>query len=294
MINVLITGGTGLVGKALVELLNSKGYNVAVLSRSKKINGIQSFYWDYEKGVLEDEAIEFADVIIHLAGENISNKRWTKKQKQKIVDSRVKTTNLLYDKIKTAKSKPRIFISASAIGYYGTFTSDKIFKEDDGAGNDFLAKTVVEWERSVNKISELNLRVVILRTGVVFSEKGGALPKILKPIKLGFGAAIGNGKQYIPWIDVNDLAQMYLFAIENEKMNSIYNAVTPFHITNYELTKKLAKKLNRSFFMPNIPAFIMKLIFGEMASILLYGSQVSSEKIEKEGFGFKNISILKN
>ncbi|MCF8298466.1 MAG: TIGR01777 family oxidoreductase [Saprospiraceae bacterium] len=289
--NVLITGGSGLIGSELSKLLLNNNYNFAILSRSPKMNDKKSYYWNYEKGILDEEAIEFADVIIHLAGENISTKRWTKSQKQKIIDSRVNTTNLLFEKIKNASKKPKAFISASAIGYYGTFTSDEIFDEESKAGNDFLAETVVKWEESVEQIKSLGLRVVKLRTGVVFSKKGGAMPKMMKPVKMGFGSAIGSGKQYVPWIEISDLARLYLYAIENEEMNTVYNAVSPNHITNYELMKAIAVSLKKPFFMPKIPSIFMKLAFGEMASILLEGSRVSSEKIQKAGFDFKVKSI---
>ncbi len=290
--NVLITGGSGLIGSELSKLLLNNNYNDAILSRRPKLNDKKSYYWNFEKGILDEEAIEFADVIIHLAGENISTKRWTKSQKQKIIDSRVKTTNLLFEKIKTAKKKPEAFISASAIGFYGTVTSDEIFIEESKAGNDFLAETVAKWEESVEQIKSLGLRVVKLRTGVVFSKNGGALPKMMKPIKMGLGSAIGSGKQYVPWVEISDLARLYLFAIENKEMNNAYNAVSPNHITNNELMKSLAVSLKKPFFMPKIPSVFMKLAFGEMSSILLEGSRVSSNKIQEVGFEFKYKSIL--
>ncbi|MFC2111614.1 TIGR01777 family oxidoreductase, partial [Bacteroidota bacterium] len=217
--------------------------------------------------------------------------RWTKSQKKKIIDSRVKSCNLLFEKIKNSKKKPDVFISASAIGFYGSFTSDDIFDEESQSGNDFLAETVVKWEESVEQIKSLGIRVVKLRTGVVFSKNGGALPKMMKPITMGFGSAIGSGKQYVPWIEIRDLARMYLLVIENPEMNTVYNAVSPNHIINYDLTKTLAKSLNKAFFMPRIPSIFMKLAFGEMSSILLEGSRVSSNKIQEAGFEFKFKSI---
>ncbi len=289
--NVLITGGTGLIGSELSKSLLNNKYNVAILSRRKKANDIKSYYWNYENNILDEKAIEFADIIIHLAGENISSKRWSDKQKQKINDSRIETTNLLFRKIKNSKKKPQTFISASAIGYYGTYTSDEIFTENSKAGNDFLAKTVVRWEDSVDKIESLGLRVVKLRTGVVFSKNGGALPKMIKPIKMGLGSAIGTGKQYVPWIEISDLVRLFLFVLENQIPESVFNAVSPNHITNHELMKSLAKSLNKAFFLPKIPSFIMKLTFGEMSSILLEGSRVSSDKIQEAGFEFKYKSI---
>jgi len=223
--NILITGGTGLVGAAISDLLISKGYQVTILSRQKEVEGIKSFYWDYEKEILDVEAIEFADVIIHLAGENISSKRWTSKQKKRIIDSRVKTTELLYSAVQKATKKPVKIISASAIGYYGTFTSETIFKEEDASGNDFLAQTVEKWEAAVDQFKTLDIPVVKLRLGVVMSKQGGALKEMIKPLKSGFASFLGNGNQYIPWIVIEDLARMFLFVIEQENESAVYNAV---------------------------------------------------------------------
>ena len=296
--NILITGGTGLVGKALIHHLEQAGYHVAVLSRQKNLDGLKSFYWDYQSMELEEAAIDFADVIIHLSGENISNKPWSKDQKQFIVDSRVKTTDLLFQSIEKKAKKLEAFISASAIGYYGTYTSEKIFREEDGAGNDFLAETVVKWEASVQQFAKLNIPTAILRLGVVMTDKGGALPKMLKPVKLGLGAALGTGKQWIPWIELNDLARLFYFVLRKTLTDKtpqevlIYNAVTPNYISNAHLMRALAKAKKKPFFMPAVPAFLFKLIYGEMSSILLEGSRVSSEKILKEGFEFKTTEIV--
>ncbi|MDA3906550.1 MAG: TIGR01777 family oxidoreductase [Bacteroidales bacterium] len=290
--NILITGGTGLVGTAIKDLLISKGYNVGILSRQKKISGIKSFNWDYEKEILDAEAIEFADVIIHLAGENISSKRWTAKQKKRIIDSRVKTTELLYSAVQKSDKKPSKIISASAIGYYGSQTNDHIFTEEDGPGNDFLARTVVEWENAVDKFSGLGIETSMLRLGVVMSLKGGALPEMLKPLKFRFAMPLGSGGQFVPWIALEDLARMFLFVIEKNDAATIYNAVNPQQINNRQLMKYLAKKQHRWFIPIGIPAFIFKIIFGEMAVILLEGSRVSAKKIEKDGFQFNKNEIL--
>ncbi|MBT4970783.1 MAG: TIGR01777 family protein, partial [Bacteroidetes bacterium] len=224
--------------------------------------------------------------IIHLAGENIAGKRWTKKQKKSIIDSRVKTSELLFSAIKDAKKKPDRIISASAIGYYGTKTTQHIYTEEDEAGSDFLADCVVQWEKSVDQFQELGIQVFKFRIGVVLSNQGGALQKMLKPIRAGFGAVLGSGKQYIPWIEISDLARIFLFAIEKKLTNSVYNAVAPDFITNRDFTKILANKLSRHLFLPNIPVFILKLFMGEMSSILLYGSRVSAKSITSEGFDF--------
>jgi len=296
-IKVLISGGTGMVGQAITQLLEKKNYDVAVLSRRKNVEGNKSFFWDYENGDIDSQAIEFADVIIHLAGENISDKKWTFEQKKKIISSRVQTTQLLKKAIEKAKKKPKAFISASAIGYYGSITKDHIFVEEDEAGTDFLAETVVKWEESVAQISELNIPTTAIRIGVVMSEKGGALTKMLMPVKWGVGSPLGSGKQWIPWISLHDLARMFVFVLEEKLLSQppqkfqVFNATAPDHITNAQLMKQLAKIHKRPYFMPAVPSFIFRILFGEMSMILLNGSRISSEKIQQEGFEFDDLEI---
>jgi hypothetical protein len=285
--NILITGGTGLVGKTLTKLLQSCNLTVAHLTRNPENSTIKSFKWDYLRNEIDPEAIEFADIIVHLAGENISKGKWTNAQKKIIKDSRVKTTELLFDTVKKQNKTLDAFISASAIGFYGTCTSEKIFDEHFPPGNDFLAETVKQWEDSVSRFENLNIRTVKLRTGVVLSKKGGALPKMAATIKTGFGSAIGTGKQYMPWIHIEDLVGMFGFMIENESLSGVYNATAPEQITNKEFMRTLAKTMRKPFFMPNVPGLFMKLLFGEMSSILLEGSRVSSEKLMNAGYKFK-------
>ncbi|GGK44258.1 MULTISPECIES: TIGR01777 family oxidoreductase [Flavobacteriaceae] len=285
MASILVTGGTGLIGSNLCDLLKSKGHNVSILSRSK-IKKTTVFHWDIEKRHIDNKAIINTDYIIHLAGAGIADKRWTKSRKKELIASRVNSTNLLFEKVKELNPDLKGFISSSGVGYYGAITSEKIFQENDTPNNDFLSKICILWEKEVNKFNSLNIRTVILRTGVVFSKEGGALEKIIKPIKLGVGAALGSGKQYIPWIAMEDLCNMYVSAIENAELNGVYNAVAPEHITNQGLTKSIAKTLKKSLWLPNVPSFVLKIALGELAVILLQGSRVSSEKIKKTGFNF--------
>ena len=291
MTSILITGGTGLIGKHLCNVLRSKGYNILILSRNKT-NNPNTYYWNISENYIDPKAIQKADYVIHLAGAGIADKRWTKKIKKELIDSRVKSANLLFSKIKTLNPNLKAFISASGIGYYGAITSEKIFKETDASGNDFLATVCKVWEEASNQFNSLNIRTVILRTGVVFSKKGGAFEKMSQPIKLGFGSPIGTGNQYIPWIHIDDLCNMYVDAIENNELNGIYNAVAPDYVTNEFLTKSIATILDKKAWLPNVPSFILKLIFGEMAVILLEGSRVSAEKIKSTGFKFKYPFLL--
>lgn len=287
MLTILISGGTGLVGNHLSVKLKEKGYRVAVLSRtSRKDIDIPAFAWDIEKKQIDKEAIETADCIIHLAGAAITEKRWTAKRKQLIIDSRVKSGQLIFDKVKENKNKLKVFISASAIGYYGAITSDKIFVETDPPANDFLGETCKLWERSADRFEEFGIRTVKIRTGVVLSKQGGALEKMITTVKMGIGSPLGSGKQYMPWIHIDDLCGIYIKAIEDSQMKGVYNAVAPDHKTNMDYVKILARKLKKPLWLPNVPSIAIKIIFGSMSEIILKGSRVSSEKIRASGYNF--------
>ncbi len=288
MKTVLITGGTGLVGKYLSKKLIEKGYFVATLGRqSKKQSDIPNYTWNIEKNELEDGALENVDYIIHLAGANIGEKRWTSKRKKEIVDSRIKSSQLIFQKITENKHQLKAFISASAIGYYGAITTDKIFVETDQPSQDFLGETCRLWEDAANNFESLGIRTVKIRTGVVLTYQGGALAKMITPVKVGLGASIGSGKQYMPWIHIDDLCEIYLKAIEENNMHGAFNAVAPEHKTNREFSETLTKVLKKKVWFPSIPAFILKIIFGKMSELILNGSRVSSNKLIKEGFQFK-------
>ena len=288
MKTVLITGGTGLVGKYLSKKLIEKGYVVATLGRqSKKQSDIPNYTWNIEKNELENNALENVDYIIHLAGANIGERRWTSKRKKEIVDSRIKSSQLIFQKITENKHQLKAFISASAIGYYGAITTDKIFVETDQASQDFLGETCRLWEEAANSFEYLGIRTVKIRTGVVLTYQGGALAKMITPVKVGLGASIGSGKQYMPWIHIDDLCNIYIKAIEDNNMQGAYNAVAPEHKTNREFSETLTKVLKKKVWFPNIPATILKIIFGKMSEIILNGSRVSSNKLIKEGFQFK-------
>ncbi|NOQ26973.1 MAG: TIGR01777 family protein [Bacteroidales bacterium] len=256
-------------------------------SRTKSIdNKIPVFYWDINNNIIDKEAINSSNYIIHLAGVNIAGKRWTKNQKQGIVDSRVKSTELLFNNI-DPNHNLKAFISASAIGHYGAITSNHIFTETDSSADDFLGETCRLWEDSANKFQNLDIRTVKIRTGLVLSKQGGALSKMIKAFKLGIGSALGSGKQYMPWIHIDDLCEIYIKAIEDSEMNGAYNAVAPEHINNIAFSEKIAKQLKKPFWALRIPEFLFKLLFGEMADILLKGSRVSCDKIKATGYNFK-------
>jgi len=288
MATILITGGTGVIGKHLSEKFKEKGYSVAILSRvSRHDTDIRSYAWNIDKSEIEKLAIETADSIIHLAGANIGDKRWSNKRRQLIIDSRIKTGKLIFEKLKENKNKPKAFISASAIGFYGTITTNKIFSETDPPSSDFLGDTCRQWEQSADRFEELGIRTVKIRTGLVLTKQGGVLAKMILPINIGIGSAMGSGRQYMPWIHIDDLCGIYIKAVEDTEMNGAYNAVAPEHKTNKDFTKTLARVLKKPYWFPNIPALLLKLIFGKMSEILLEGSRVSSEKITSAGYRFK-------
>jgi len=281
-VNTLITGGTGLVGRHLTRLLLSKGHKVSLLSRKKEnIPGVKVYLWDIEKGLIDNDALKDIDYIIHLAGAGIADKRWTDKRKQEIIESRVKPIQMLDKHLKEQGSKLKAFISASGVGYYGGDTGETRLDESSPVGNDFLGTCVKIWEAETEKFTQAE-RTVSLRTGIVLSEKGGALPKLAQPIKLGVGSPLGSGKQWMSWIHIDDLCQLYLQVVEDDKMYGAYNAVAPTPARNEEITRVAAEVLKRPLWAPNVPAFIMKLLLGELAVAVLGGNYVKNKRVSEE------------
>ncbi|WP_370088868.1 TIGR01777 family oxidoreductase [Ekhidna sp.] len=287
---VLITGGTGLVGSRLNELLSSKGYTVHHLSRNPTQKHYQTFYWDVKKMEIEDEAITSADAIIHLAGAGVSDKRWSDAWKKEIYNSRIDSTRLLKDKVSVLNPNLKHFISASAIGYYGWDSGDTLVDESSEKGDGFLADVVADWEKEVNTFDELNIRTSKVRIGIVLSDEGGALVEMMKPIKFGVGAPLASGNQYMSWIHMDDLCGIFAHILENGKAGT-FNGVSPAPATNKEFTKSIATELKKPLWLPNVPKFALRLIVGEMADILVGGNRVSSKKIEDAGFNFKYVAL---
>lgn len=285
---ILISGGTGLVGKALSKHLLSKGHKIRVLSRSpKSTDRIKSFYWDVEKNEIDEKAFDSVEHIVHLAGSGIADKRWTNERKQEIIDSRVDSIKLITSIVKKKNIQLKSFVGASAIGIYGMITSDKIYSETDKGQDDFLSQSCIQWENAYQEIQTLSTKNCIIRIGVVLSKDGGALKRLLPLFQLGLGSAVGSGKQYMPWIHIDDLVVVFHESLFNPNYNGIYNAVSPEETTNQSFSKQLAKSLSKPFFIPNVPTFILKLVFGEMAKVLLEGSRVSSQKLINNGFQFQ-------
>jgi uncharacterized protein (TIGR01777 family) len=287
---ILLTGGTGLIGSELTRLLLEKGYNVTHLSRRKNtVPGVKTYCWDVAKREIDGQCIDGADTIIHLAGEGVADKRWTDPQKKAIIESRTNSIRLVYDLLKKQKHQVKSVISASGISYYGD-SGGQLMSENSLPGSGFLANCCVEWEAAVDEGKSLGLRIAKFRTGVVL-DKGGALKKMAAPVKWYVGSPLGSGKQWIPWIHIKDVIDMYLFALENEDVKGVYNMVAPGPVTNAQLTKAIAKQLHRPLWLPNVPAFLLKMLLGEMSTIVLGGAKVSSQKIEGAGFSFTYIDV---
>lgn len=283
--NILITGGTGLIGSRLVGMLSSKGHKIAVLSRrAGSMSHAKVYRWDPEKGEIDRQAIENTDAVIHLAGAGIGEKRWTRARKQEILDSRVKPVYLIAEKMKIAGVIPKIFITASGVNLYDQQDFERRNTEKSPSGNSFLAEVVKEWERAADVFSDQGVRTVKMRTGLVLDADGGALPKMAAPVRMGLGAALGSGKQWMPWIHLEDICRLYVEAIENPAFRGPYNAVAPECVTNRSFMKELCRTLRRPFWPVHVPAFMLEAIFGEMASILLEGGNCVNERIRNEIF----------
>ncbi len=288
---VLITGGSGLLGSALTKKLLNEKIKVVHLTRTKSSKfDIKNYEWDWTKNKIDTNCFNEVTHIVHLAGAGIAEKPWTSKRKKIIIKSRVLTAELLLSSIKEKNILIKGFISASATGIYGAQTNEKIYSENDSHMNDFLGDCCYRWEKSTDQFKDV-CRVVKLRLGVILDKNEGALPKISNVIKKGIGSPIGSGNQYMPWIHINDAVDVFYNAILNEKYNGTYNTVATQHINNKLLTNEIAKILNKKIRLPNVPSFVLKFLYGELADTILMGVRVSNDKIKKEGFEFKYDNI---
>jgi len=285
---VLITGGSGLIGRYLTSALLSEGFNVRHLSRKgNQFGKVRVFRWDPEKGILDPMVFEGVDYIVHLAGANIGEKRWTRDRKAEILNSRVESAKLIYRVIADNNIQIKAFISASAVGYYGSVSSGNIFTENDSPADDFLGNVCRKWEEAADLFSHSGIRVVKIRTGVVMEKSDSALSRFLATARFGLFPVLGGGNQFLPWIHPEDLSGIYLKAINDESMSGAYNAVSPHHVNQKDFMRTLAEVLKRSYFAPPVPSVLLKIIMGEMASIATKGSRIDPEKIINSGYKFK-------
>ena len=292
MQTVLITGGTGMVGTSLTQLLLSKGYQVIILTRKPQTSPIPNLtyaVWDIAKGTIDPLAFEKADTIVHLAGAGVADKRWSKKRKQEIVDSRVMSGALLVKYLTAHTHQVKTVVTASAIGWYGPDTEQSLqygFTETDPVDAAFLGDTCKQWEDSVKPIETLGIRLVTLRIGIVLNKQGGALAEFIKPAQFGMATIFGNGQQMVSWIHHHDLCKMMIHGIETASIKGVYNAVSPDPASNKDLIIAITKKL-RGFYLPiPVPAFVLNIMLGEMSIEILKSAKVSSNKIQEADFKF--------
>jgi len=284
MSKVLITGGKGLIGRPLTQLLLENNHEVVHVSRSpSKDDKIKTYCWDLDRMQLDKDALQGVDVIIHLAGAGIVDKPWTEERKKEILTSRTQGASLLKETCENENIRLKSFISASAIGWYPLIISDKIYTEDNEPGSGFLSNVCVAWEKSADEFSSIANHVSKVRIGIVLAKEGGALPQMTLPIKRYIGAPIGVGTQAMPWIHSKDVCNIFLHIMEKE-LSGVYNAVGPENATNEEFMQTIADVIDKPMLLPNVPEFLIKLLLGGKADLITKGVRVSSDRIKAEGF----------
>ena len=284
---ILISGGTGFIGRQLCKKLKDKGYSVSILSRKNSAgDDIPAYFWDPEKGLMDRQALRDVTCIVHLAGAPVFDRKWTRKRKKILTQSRTHSINFLYKEVLANETKLEAFISASAVGYYGALTSGHVFTESDPPAPDFLGKLCDAWEKAGEQFRAPGARIVIIRTGLVLAGRSSILQKIELPFRLGLGTIPGKGDQYLPWIHIDDLCEIYIRAIEDRQMNGVYNAVSPDSRTMKEFVHFLADLLKKKIWLPPVPSWLIKLVLGERSGMVLQGSRISSDKIRQAGFRF--------
>ena len=295
MTNILITGGSGLIGQHLTRALQRDAHTVRWLSRTQGEKGdVKVFSWNIARGEVDGRALEGVDHIVHLSGAGIADKRWTKARLHELLESRADAARLLLRKAKEIGCVPKSFVSASGAGFYGAITSDHIFSEEDPAASDTIGQLTKAWEDGVDEWDMTTIpsggrvRVVKLRTSMVIAKNGGALPRLAAPARWGLAAAFGGGKQWMPWVHIDDLVRVYQQAITDERMRGAFNVCATEQPTNEEFMRAVAKALRKPFFLPNIPAFALRIALGELSHVILDGSRTSGQKLLETGFRFRH------
>ncbi|MBS1583218.1 MAG: TIGR01777 family oxidoreductase [Bacteroidetes bacterium] len=288
MATVLITGGSGLIGRALTQALVAEGHTVRWLGRGHgRRMDVPVFTWDVPRGTVDPRALDGVEHIVHLSGAGIADRRWTAARKRELHASRVDAADLLRQAVMAGGTDIRTFVSAAGIGYYGAVTTDHVFTEEDRPGTDFIAQLSAAWEQAADAWTPL-CRVVKLRTAMVLSGEGGALPRLAAPVRWGAGAALGSGKQWVPWVHRDDLVQAYVRAITDEALHGAYNVAAPGTTDNRTLMRTIAQVLHRPFFLPAVPGMLLRAALGELSDVLLHGSRVSAQRLLDTGFRFRH------
>jgi len=293
MQRVVITGGTGLVGRHLNSMIGSRDYDVVNLSQGKSRNpGFRTYFWDPANGYCDREAFHEGDAIIHLAGANIGGRRWTRDRKREIMDSRTKTAELLYRSSVDAGIRPSVYVTASATGIYGSLISERVFEESDPPAADFLGETCRLWEAAAEPFKQAGVRVVMIRTAPVLAPSGSILTRMTMPAKTGLIVRMAPGNQYFPWIHITDLCSIYTKAVSDTAMSGPYNASAPDHITHDMLMREVARQKRLPLFLPHVPVWLLRIFLGELSVVLTTGSRVSPVRLEDAGFRFRYPDII--
>lgn len=289
---ILISGGSGFIGEHLRKLLSDQKIDYSVLSRNQQKLECPVFQWNPDKLEMDPKALDGVDTIVNLAGVGIADGRWSAERKWEILQSRSKSTDTLYNALKSGNTKVKTVVSASATGYYGN-SGLELMEEDNPPGKDFLGMTCLAWEQSVRRIEQLGIRVVILRIGFVLAQNGGALPVMKIPVKFFVGSALGSGRQFISWVHIEDVCRAILHVSSDSNVRGAYNLTAPAPVSNKEFIKTLAKTMHRPFWPISVPSFLLRILLGEKSEIVLHGQRVSSEKLQQTGFQFMHVDLLK-
>ncbi|MCB9317168.1 MAG: TIGR01777 family protein [Lewinellaceae bacterium] len=284
-LTILIAGGSGMIGTRLTQLFRAGGHKVRILSRHP--GEADEYAWDPAAGTIDDKAVAGADIVINLAGAGIADSRWTPARKQRIIDSRVQSAQLLLDTFQRLNHMPKAYLSAAGVGYYGNAGEDWVNEYDAPADSSFLVECCLAWEKAAEKIGAAGIRTVIFRTGIVLDKSGGALREIIKPLRFGLGAYFGDGQAWYSWIALEDICRMFQWAAETPDIEGVYNAVAPHPARNFDLVKATASAMKQAAIFAPVPAFALRLLFGEMADTILFSTRVSAEKIIQAGFHFQ-------
>lgn len=285
MPTTLLAGGTGLIGTRLSAMLRDQGHNVRLLSRSPKGEG--QFAWDPAAGTIDEAALEGIDYVINLAGAGIADKRWTASRKRLLIDSRVQSTHVLAQAIQRSGHRPKAWVSAAAIGYYGNSGEQMMQETDAPVEQSFMVQCCEQWEQAVDEVTELGIRTVKLRVGIVLAKEGGALAEFVKPLRFGLGAYFGDGKAWYSWVHIDDVCRLFVWMLDHPELSGVFNAVAPHPVRNKALVQATAKAMHQPALILPAPAFVMRLVLGEMSAVILNSNRISAEKTLATGFTFQ-------